>query len=848
MKPFRRTVHLGALACRTWVLLLLAGCGGDEPAPPPEAPAPAQRTQVTAAPDAHLPVLGRAPWFELTDSRMQAVDAGALRGKVWLANFMFTSCQATCPTQAAHLALLQERTAGLAQAADLRFLSFTVDPERDTPGVLARYGAEHGADPARWWFLTGERPAIWRLSTRGFKLPAGEDPTNEAMPIAHSAKFALVDRVGRIRGYYDGMDPAALEPLQADIECLLQVPPARWVSPPLPDWIGPRAQAQAAAVAASKVDHDFGFRNVQAECGLRFRHRFVDDAGKEYKPVHYDHGNAVAVADVDGDGLLDVFFSNQVGSNRLFANLGDGQFTDITVRAGIAQQEAIGVAASFADVDNDGDADLFVTNVMSGNALFLNDGSGTFSDVTATAGVAGPGHASAAVFFDYDRDGLLDLLVTYVGVYTTDTVRPVTQDIGSLGAERYAATYREGVKDGFSGHLKPARREPSRLYRNLGGARFEDVSTQVGFQDASWSGAATPIDIDDDGWLDLYLLDMQGHDEVWMNRAGRRFTKASRQVFPRTPWGSMGVKVFDLENDGDLDLYVTDMHSDMSRTQDPEEEKTKSTMDWPESMTLSEGQSIWGNALYRKTGPSTYEEISDAFGAETYWPWGISVGDLNADGFDDVFVTAGMSFPYRYGINSVLLNEGGRRFVDAEFVLGVEPRHPPLDRPWFELDCQGAEAGQFLCEPGDGHVIVESPISSRSSVVFDLDGDGDLDVVTNDFGSEPLVLLSDLAARRTVRRLVVRLEGTRSNRDGLGAVVRVTAGALRRTKVHDGLSGYLAQSSMPLWFGLGNLEAADRVEVVWPSGARSVVEGPIALDAPLLVREAPADVPEDAAR
>src|SRR4030095_6286890 len=141
---------------------------------------------------------------------------------------------------------------------------------------------------------------------------------------------------------------------------------------------------------------------------------------KWWKPAHYDHGTALAVADVDGDGRPDLYFVNQLGANQLWRNLGGGQFEDITARAGVALEGRIHAGASFADVDNDGDPDLFVTTVRMGNVLFENLGGGRFRDITREAAVDYTGHSSGSIFFDFNNDGLLDLFVANVGRYTTD--------------------------------------------------------------------------------------------------------------------------------------------------------------------------------------------------------------------------------------------------------------------------------------------------------------------------------------------------------------------------------------------------------------------------------------------
>jgi hypothetical protein len=575
-------------------------------------------------------------------------------------------------------------------------------------------------------------------------------------------------------------------------------------------WLEELRAAQVKAAAGASAFRDFAFTDRRAETGITFRHRIVEDAGRAYKAVHYDHGTGISVADVDSDGRLDIYFVNQVSGNELWRNLGGGRFENITATARVAVAGKVSVAASFADIDNDGDPDLFVTSVRGGNVLFENLGEGRFRDITEAAGVGYSGHSSGAVFFDYDRDGRLDLFVANVGRYTTN-----------LQAGEFP--YYLGFVDAFSGHLMPERTERSILYRNEGNNRFTDVSEAMGVVDTSWSGDATAIDANGDGWLDLYVLNMQGHDEYYENQGGKRFVRKSREVFPRTSWGAMGVKVFDANADGRLDLYITDMHSDMSANVGHEHELHKSTMTWPESFRGDGSASIWGNSLFLHDGPDRYREAPESFNIENYWPWGPSIGDLNADGFDDIFITASMNYPFRYATNSVRLNDGGRRFIGAEFLLGVEPRSGGLTTPWFELDASGRDRNHPDAANLTGRVSIVGSRGSRSAVIFDVDADGDLDIVTNEFGAEPMVLMSNLSERTQARHLSVRLAGTASNRDGLGAIVRVTAGGRTQVKVMDGVSGYLSHSVYPLYFGLGAAERIDRVEVQWPSGRTQTV-------------------------
>jgi enediyne biosynthesis protein E4 len=593
-----------------------------------------------------------------------------------------------------------------------------------------------------------------------------------------------------------------------------------------------RKKAQLETLDQLKVFCEFQFTNKVKESGITFVNRAVEDEKKAYRPCHYDHGNGIAVADIDGNGLYDIYFVNQVGGNQLWKNLGGGKFKNITDEAGVALADRICVGAAFADIDNNGHPDLFVTTVRGGNVLFKNDGHGHFKDISKEAGVDLVSHSSGAIFFDYDNDGLLDLLVCNVGKYTNDEKGPNGEYIG--------------LPDAFHGHMFPERFEYPVLYKNMGNSRFKDVTADVGLHPRGWCGDASFADLNGDGRADLFLLNMMGHSHYYENVDGQKFVDKTEQYFPRTPFGSMGLAFLDYNNDGHPDLFITDMHSDMFEEVGPDREKLKAAARPPDAMLGGPAASfILGNALYHNLGDGKFEEVSDRMGAENYWPWGPSVGDINADGWDDIFIPSGMGFPFRYGINSMLLNNRGEKFLNAEFLLGIEPRGDGLTHtPWFELDCsEDIPAGllsymhQSPCDGREGKVQVLATRSSRSAVIFDLDNDGALDIVTNDFNSEPQLLISDLAQRRQIHWLKVVLIGKVSNRNGLGATVRVHAGKQVYTKYNDGKSGYMSQSVLPLYFGLGRAAKVDRVEVEWPSGRKQTLTHDVKVNEVLRITE-----------
>ena len=843
-----RTVTSTHSPASPWIQLLFAtilllGCKQQTATVPQvnaEASENSNATESSLVSADEMMVYGNVPSFQLTDQGGSEFDSKVLDGNVYLVNFFFTTCPSTCPQQSREVASLQD-------IDGLSMLSITVQPNVDTPEVLSRYAKQYKADPAKWHFLTGDRDSLWNLSKKGFMLPVGDAPEPAEMPIFHSSKIILVDQQQQIRGFYESQTRDEMTRLRKDAKRLIAEPQSmaslsandevdqelsqlqgdlkgafatanpnsneQNIYVPsktdlFPDWMDERAREQLEQVANSQVFHQFKFEDKLPESGIDFVNQVVDDAGKHYTAAHYDHGNGVAIADIDNDGLFDIYFTNQIGANGLFRNLGDGKFENITEKAGVGLADRISVAASFADIDNDGDADLYVSSVRGGNVMYTNNGDGTFSDITQSAGLAYTGHSSGIVFFDYDKDGRLDLFLTNVGKYTLE--------------EMGKGNYYRALSTAFSGHLKPELTERSILYRNLDGKKFEDVTESTKLLDDSWSGDASPIDVNGDGWIDLYTLDMQGHDEYFENIEGKEFVNRRADVFPKTPWGAMGIKVFDYDNDGDMDVYITDMHSDMSEGVGILKEKFKANMQWSESMLQSGGKSIFGNAFYENRD-GEFVEVSDVVGAENYWPWGLSTGDLNADGFEDAFLASSMNYPLRYGVNSVLLNETGKKFIDCEFVVGVEPRRDGRTaKPWFELDCDGEDAEHSDAQKAgitSGQATVWGALGSRSSVIFDYDNDGDLDIITNDFHSEPLVLQSNLSDQKAIHYLKVHLVGTKSNRDGLGAKVEVvTADGSRFTKVHDGQSGYLSQSSHDLYFGLGDQSEIKEIIVSWPSG------------------------------
>src|SRR5438876_525686 len=362
---------------------------------------------------------------------------------------------------------------------------------------------------------------------------------------------------------------------------------------------------------------------------------------------------------------------------------------------------------------------------------------------------------------------------------------------------------------------------PNALYRNVGDGTFVDVTDRAGLRGRGWAGDAAVFDYDEDGFLDLFVPSMFGRGQLYHNSGHGTFTDVTAQTLGRTPYGAVGCKAFDYDGDGRLDLYVVDMHSDMwmgldSRhlslgvaTQTQHQRflsplgptVNQAAVGFPRTVremfaTLGEDYDalLFGNALYRNLGHGHFTETAAAAGLETFWPWGVATGDYDNDGNEDVFIPSGMGYPFYYWPNHLMMNNGDGTFRDRADVLGIEP---PVGGIYLEERVGGQPAAR----------------SSRSAVVADFDGDGRLGIVTNNFNGPPYYFVNRLPRRNYVE---FRLTGTTSNRDAIGAVVRLWVGKTVMVRQVSPAGGYLAQSSRVVHFGLGDRTRVDRVEIRWP--------------------------------
>jgi len=589
-----------------------------------------------------------------------------------------------------------------------------------------------------------------------------------------------------------------------------------------PDPAAPANPAKpAGAPAAAPTGALPKFTDVLAGSGIDFRHHFLDsETGSYYQVNPYDHGSGVYVVDVDGDGKDDVYLLDFLGPAKLYKNLGGMKFEDVTAKAGVAVDRALKVGAAFGDCDGDGDPDLYVTTYRGGNHLFLNDGHGVFADVTAKAGVAYKGHSNGATWLDVDNDGDLDLFLCNIGKFTTETISKEA-DYFFKGV---ALPFDEVVKqpDAVNGG------EGCILWRNNGDGTFADVTKAAGLTAAEWNGDVAVADYDLDGDADLYVSNMFGPNHLYRNTGKGTFEDVTDHALQRTSWGGMGARFFDGNGDDLPDLYVVDMHSDMvSIPKNPLEVQEHVKFDTLLSTTLVNGalvaanrkviespeqtqakRVLFGNTYFQNLGDGTFQERSAEANLENYWPWGIAAGDFDDDGSEDLFVPCGMGYPFYFWPNQFLRNDGKGRFTEC-----------------------AKQVGLYL--PAQGTVIKGADIqgktfsrSSRAAAVGDLDGDGDLDLVVNNFNHEPYLYRNDSAPGHSLR-LQLR---NKKHAAAFGARVKVTAGGRTFSRELANAQGYLTQSSPILHVGIGGATAVDQVEIWWPGQkAPQIVKNP-ALD------------------
>jgi hypothetical protein len=499
--------------------------------------------------------------------------------------------------------------------------------------------------------------------------------------------------------------------------------------------------------------------DVTRAAGITFTHN-NGAFGKKYLPETL--GSGAVFLDVDNDGRQDLLLVNGASwpgqpkaatPSRLYRNAGKGVFTDVTGRAGIAA-DLYGMGAAAADFDNDGFQDLLITTVGQ-NRLYRNTGKGTFVDVTARAGLGGrAGFSTSAMWFDYDRDGWLDLLVCNYVRWTPDTDVHCSID----GKQKSYCT-----PEAYRGTT-------SWLFRNKGDGTFEDVTAKAGLFDATSKAlGVTLIEYDDDPWPDIFIANDTQPNKLYRNNGNGTFTELGLKAGVALSEegrarAGMGVDSADVDNTGKPTVVVTNFSGEMLGLYRP----------------VGEGQ-FQDSAPRSEVGRATRQTLG----------FGCFFFDVDLDGLQDLLVVNGH-------IDETFTRANTR-------VAYAEPPHLFHNRGRGQFtDIVTAVGGAFA-----------QPKVGRGAAFADIDGDLDLDVVLTTNGGPASLYRNDSTIGNALR---LTLRGTTSNRDAIGARVRVFAGKDRLSRTVKTGSSYLSQSELPLTFGLGANARADRIVVEWPSG------------------------------
>jgi hypothetical protein len=498
-------------------------------------------------------------------------------------------------------------------------------------------------------------------------------------------------------------------------------------------------------------------------------------------------GACVSVADVNNDNWPDLYFtSSRFGAaNALYVNQQDGTFRDVSADAGVASLnragEGVSMGAVWGDYDNDGFEDLLVYK-WGYPQLFHNLGNGRFTDVTLQSGggLRRWMNSNGAVWFDFDRDGLLDLYIT--GYFRSDI------DFWNLRTTRIMQHSWEFASNGGK----------NLLFKNIGNGRFVDVTDSLGVGSTRWTLAAAAADFNDDGWPDLYLANDYGPEELFLNREGKRF-ELGRAGLEDDSKSGMAVALGDVYNRGRHDVFVTNIS---------------------EKGFLFQGNNLRVNFL-RELG--RFDEVASGVVADAGWAWGAQFGDLNNDGLLDLvvangFISADTGRDYWYAMSKIA-GAQGNIFEDAK-------NWPPIG----SASLSGYERSRVLMNNGDGGFVdvaevagVTDRLDGRAVAMADLFNRGVLDVIIANEKGRALVY-RNAQPSPPGHWVEFKLIGTRSNRSAIGADVTVEFGQVRQRQVVDGGMGFCSQNDRRLHFGLGN-ERLGRVTIRWPSGAEQVLNG-----------------------
>ncbi len=530
---------------------------------------------------------------------------------------------------------------------------------------------------------------------------------------------------------------------------------------------------------------------------------------------NFYNGGGVAIGDINGDNLPDVYIIANQGPNKLYLNKGDFKFEDITDRAGVAGAKSWSTGATFADVNGDGLLDLYVCNAgrakERANELFINLGNGKFEDRAKAYGLDDQGYSTHAAFFDMDKDGDLDVFLL------NNSFTPV----GSLAYSNI-----RNVRDKEGGH---------KLYRN-DGEHFTDVSEEAGIYGSliGFGLGITIGDVNDDNWLDLYISnDFYEHDYLYINNHDGTFTESIQSAMQHTSLSSMGADIADINNDGKLDIYVTDMLPGFDRRL-----KLTSTFEGYDLLKLKVQRDFHYQYMQNtlqlnqggaEEGKTWFSEVARFTGtAATDWSWGALIFDMDSDGEKDIFVAN--------AINKDLTNQDFVSFLANPTNMAEASRTKTFDYKIF-LDKMPSEPLSNYAFRNNGNLSfsneakkwgLDTPSFSNGAAYGDLDNDGDLDLIINNVNSPVSVYKNRANESPDFHFVKFKLKGEQKNINAIGTKIFVYQN--NRTQLLQQMPnrGFESSVDLRLTFGLGANPKIDSVSILWPNDKQQVLKNILA--------------------
>ncbi len=584
------------------------------------------------------------------------------------------------------------------------------------------------------------------------------------------------------------------------------------------------------------------------ETGIYFRNTIAESFELNVAShINTSVGAGLAILDANNDGLQDVYFISSSGENKFYLNEGNLKFKDITATSGLASPESFEVAVTAVDINTDGFMDIYVCRAGPNeddtrrNRLFINNGNLTFTDQAAAYGLDDKSASIGANFFDFDKDGDLDL---YLLNYPTDfshmariNVKP-TADYLSV----------EPILDPIGEY------DSDRFYRNDGPPRengtggFKDISKEAGIWNFGYGLSVSVEDFNQDGWLDVYVANDFIHpDMLYINNRDGTFTNKLKDYFQHTSQHTMGTDLSDVDNDGLFDLFAADMAS-----QTQYRKKTLITTNSQNKYTalVRNGyfEPIVRNVLQHNNGNSTFSDIAlMANVASTDWSWSGLMVDLDHDGWKDLLVTNGYQREVTDAdfINFTFpeIKEKGNlknQFKDIKDFLALIPQYKLRDFVF-------RNNGDLTFEDMSGKWMTTPATWSNGAAIADLDNDGDMDYLVNNIDDEAFVYENLVSEEDKQHFLQITFSGPPQNPFAIGASARIYYGDQQQYQLLTPTRGIFSSVEHLLHFGLGVTTTIERVEVKWPDGkVQTLLQVPT--DQRIKVKYAEAVTPTDVSR